>query len=553
MAQEKPQTAPAPALDQMQEQAFPELTGAPATPAPATETNQAETQKAIDLRKDIEEEQAKLERTFGKKPSFTEAQVSLVERLAAEDRKTQLAQQEEQQKQEQLALEERAQANADIERYKAAKQKAAELGINFQEDTDAESLIMQQQQEQERLQLETQQQEQLSKEMAKLQMEQEQRSGDAAELQAEQELQKNRIRPQLAANQIIERAEQEQATQRQQTIDQQLAQIEKEREALANQPFQSYWSKQSTGNKVLAGIAMAMGALGAAYLGRTDNQAANIILKAVDQDLEQQKLSREDKFRAMDRQLQGIKLKISEKSQRIQDQIQKAQLRKLYQEIDARQQANQNERIKAALLAQGKELPASMLSQEQTKAAGKLRDEYNKQSKDLGTAEIISQYKQIQQFSRDPSPAGDIGLVFSYMKVLDPRSVVREGEFATAQNAGGIPDKVRAMYNKVVNGKRLSENQRKDFAGQAEKIVSSKLKTQKLINRRYTNLSQQYGVPSSLVVQKYDMNEIAELSDREKLIQREMRKNPKLKKSKVEQNIDSLVERGLLDPIKFGK
>ena len=64
---------------------------------------------------------------------------------------------------------------------------------------------------------------------------------------------------------------------------------------------------------------MAMGALGAAYLGRTDNQAANIILKAVDQDLEQQKLSREDKFRAMDRQLQGIKLKISEKSQRIQE------------------------------------------------------------------------------------------------------------------------------------------------------------------------------------------------------------------------------------------
>ena len=41
-----------------------------------------------------------------------------------------------------------------------------------------------------------------------------------------------------------------------------------------------------------------------------------------------------------------------------------------------------------------------------------------------------------------PSGASDIALLYGYMKVLDPGSTVREGEFATASNAGGIPDKI---------------------------------------------------------------------------------------------------------------
>lgn len=34
------------------------------------------------------------------------------------------------------------------------------------------------------------------------------------------------------------------------------------------------------------------------------------------------------------------------------------------------------------------------------------------------------------------TPAGDIAVIYAYMKLQDPTSVVREGEFATAQNAG---------------------------------------------------------------------------------------------------------------------
>lgn len=61
------------------------------------------------------------------------------------------------------------------------------------------------------------------------------------------------------------------------------------------------------------------------------------------------------------------------------------------------------------------------------------------------------------------SAAGDLSMIFTYMKVLDPTSVVREGEQATAQNAAGIPERVRNLYNKLITGERLTKKQRQDF------------------------------------------------------------------------------------------
>ena len=72
-------------------------------------------------------------------------------------------------------------------------------------------------------------------------------------------------------------------------------------------------------------------------------------------------------------------------------------------------------------------------------------------------------FNRVRASVQDPSAAGDLALIFNFMKVLDPGSTVREGEFANAQNSAGIPDRVRSQYNRVVNGRRLSKSQRQDF------------------------------------------------------------------------------------------
>jgi hypothetical protein len=70
--------------------------------------------------------------------------------------------------------------------------------------------------------------------------------------------------------------------------------------------------------------------------------------------------------------------------------------------------------------------------------------------------------KVIEGASRD-DPAGDYGVIFGFLKILDPGSTVREGEFATVEQSRGISDSLRATYNKVVAGERLSPEQRKQF------------------------------------------------------------------------------------------
>lgn len=69
------------------------------------------------------------------------------------------------------------------------------------------------------------------------------------------------------------------------------------------------------------------------------------------------------------------------------------------------------------------------------------------------------------------TPAGDVSLIFAFMRALDPASTVREGEFATAQNTAGIPGRVKAQYNRAIEGTRLTPEQRDDFKGQVRNLV----------------------------------------------------------------------------------
>jgi hypothetical protein len=135
----------------------------------------------------------------------------------------------------------------------------------------------------------------------------------------------------------------------------------------------------------------------------------------------------------------------------------------------------------------------------------KLRDEYVGQTKDFKT--IQSAWRSIKTSGGEPSAAGDMSLIFGYMKLLDPGSTVREGEYANAQNAGGVPDRVVASYNKLINGQILSDSQRKDFLGQAKKQYDSRLGEYGGLKKSYAQLAKEYGLDPKRVVVEFDMPE----------------------------------------------
>ncbi|MHC1627421.1 MAG: hypothetical protein ACXQTI_01130, partial [Candidatus Nezhaarchaeales archaeon] len=123
----------------------------------------------------------------------------------------------------------------------------------------------------------------------------------------------------------------------------------------------------------------------------------------------------------------------------------------------------------------------------------KLREQVSKVDPDFRKVEDA--FGRIQASAEEPSAAGDLALIFNYMKMLDPGSTVREGEFATAQNAAGVPQRAVNLYNNLLSGERLNPDQRKDFLGRSDKLYSKSKgsydKRIKIIKRQ----AKEYGLP----------------------------------------------------------
>lgn len=120
----------------------------------------------------------------------------------------------------------------------------------------------------------------------------------------------------------------------------------------------------------------------------------------------------------------------------------------------------------------------------------KFRDEYSKQTGNF--QEVRESYRRVN--AAQPSGPGDIALIFSYMKMLDPGSVVREGEFATAQNSAGVPSAIANIYNKALSGERLTEGQRKMFKAQAGKLMSAASAREKEVRTGIERMASGYGI-----------------------------------------------------------
>ncbi len=96
------------------------------------------------------------------------------------------------------------------------------------------------------------------------------------------------------------------------------------------------------------------------------------------------------------------------------------------------------------------------------------------------------------------------------MKTQDPGSTVREGEFATAQNAAGVPEKIRNTYERVLNGDRLSPKQREEFLRLGQKNYDIGLKQQQKTADGYRKKAARFGLNPDNVISDYSAVEPAQ-------------------------------------------
>lgn len=131
--------------------------------------------------------------------------------------------------------------------------------------------------------------------------------------------------------------------------------------------------------------------------------------------------------------------------------------------------------------------------------SNKLRDEYQKLS---GTFKEVEQsYGRIN--STEATPAGDLAMLYAYTKMLDPGSVVRESEFATASTARPLMERLGLSWDAVKGvweGRRMTPGMRADFSKSAGNLYNQASSAQDERDGQYSTLAQQYDLDPTRVV-----------------------------------------------------
>lgn len=179
--------------------------------------------------------------------------------------------------------------------------------------------------------------------------------------------------------------------------------------------------------------------------------------------------------------------------------------------------------LKSEEKAEEKKLKERELDIKAKEVGFKTVDDLRKERNQLPITKITQEsgimIQKIRNVAKSESPAGDISLIYSFMKLNDPGSVVREGEFATAQNAGGVPDRIRNMYNKLLTGERLNPKQRGDFVRQSEKLWKAQVDQQAQADKQFVELAEKRGIdPNEVITSFYsDMNQPAQAKQDENI------------------------------------
>lgn len=130
-----------------------------------------------------------------------------------------------------------------------------------------------------------------------------------------------------------------------------------------------------------------------------------------------------------------------------------------------------------------------------------LRKEWNTLPQVKAFNDVSQSYKQVRALAKEgASAADDIALTFSFMKMLDPGSVVREGEYALVGRAAGLPDQVIMGLQRVDEGQGLTPTIRNKLIEAAAKIMVSRREQLDGVAGPYRQLAVDMGADPDLLV-----------------------------------------------------
>jgi hypothetical protein len=157
------------------------------------------------------------------------------------------------------------------------------------------------------------------------------------------------------------------------------------------------------------------------------------------------------------------------------------------------------------LIAEQKELDFEKINAESS-----FRKEFKQLQVYKNTDQRYTSLNNLIAAAAEDSAAGDVAFIFDFMRMVDPNSVVKEGEFQLAENAAPIMFKLNRLLNKAKTGERLSTEQRAEFLSTARNIFDKSLEiyrdTEKEYRRIAGNIFKDSDVDNIVVGIQFDQN-----------------------------------------------
>jgi len=122
----------------------------------------------------------------------------------------------------------------------------------------------------------------------------------------------------------------------------------------------------------------------------------------------------------------------------------------------------------------------------------KLGDKYYARTKNY--QDVFDSYQTLQASGKEGTGPGDLALITSFMKMLDPGSVVRETEFANARDTAGFYNNLKNMADKWTTGSFLQPKDRTKFLKLAAEYMKAAEKKEDNVRKQIQTAIKNYGL-----------------------------------------------------------
>jgi hypothetical protein len=103
-------------------------------------------------------------------------------------------------------------------------------------------------------------------------------------------------------------------------------------------------------------------------------------------------------------------------------------------------------------------------------------------------------YQRIMEGAQLDSGAGDMSIIYGFMKMNDPGSVVRESEFQMAAQSGSLGEQIQGFVNQILTGGRLAPGVRQRMVEAARGLYGQSAEDVEAFNQQFTTRATASGV-----------------------------------------------------------